>query len=161
MNSNSNTTFRYFVNKLQSLPESSLVPYMLYLHLRKQQHHGNYLRLHLDGSTLSYGSASLDLKKSSRMRLLMMAFLKRTHLRLSKQELAVAIYGDQYFKLSIRARECADHNLIKLVSRSREALGRAFNHVLMGEVNWLTYDTTHKVWQLYQHREISQEAFDD
>ena len=105
----------------------------------------------LKGHSLSFAQKSLNLKNKEKIHKLISALLHTKKSTLSKDELVQAVYGESAVKptMSPRRRECMNHNIVKLISRTRKLLCVFFGRK---EMVWLPCDPMSGGWRLFGFR---------
>ena len=105
--------------------------------------------VHFDRENLRVGTHILPLQGKQLVQQLVRTFLSAPLQRVHRQELVSQLYTARPLSgLSWRQRGCYQHNIVKLLSRTRKLLRDAFPFGTQWE--WLPYDADSQTWSLYR-----------
>ncbi len=89
----------------------------------------------------------LDLSSRQKMYLLVKTFTDANKINLRREELVKKIYGQSSEELSARMFLSLNHNVVKLVSRTRQEITGYYEKKIPG-LNWFPYDPVNQTWRL-------------
>ena len=102
-------------------------------------------------NSLIFAHKSLDLSKRDKIKKLLVALLDEKKLAVNKNDLILAVYGEHANKnhMSIRKSDCLNHNIVKLISRTRKLLAE---HYGRAEMIWIPNEPAVGGWRLFSFR---------
>ena len=113
---------------------------------------GQYLKDLLPSVSVERGlmtcdGVKLDLSSRQKMYLLVKTFTEANKINLRREELVKKIYGQSVEELSARMFLSLNHNVVKLVSRTRQEIASFYEKKIPG-LNWFPYDPVNQTWRL-------------
>jgi hypothetical protein len=92
---------------------------------------------------------SLDLNNKKKILTIYRLFCNHPNQKLSRDDLIQKIYNiSDYDTLSRRQKSCLNHNIVKLISRSRKLAAKRFSNILPFKIEWFPYNSEEKSWKL-------------
>ena len=105
----------------------------------------------LEADALHYGEKKLPLQKKNMINRLLASFLAAPRQQLTRNALIQELYEmEEERTMSRRQKESMEHNIVKLLSRTRKLIESAFHPDPYLE--WLPYDAKNKTWKLYRFK---------
>jgi hypothetical protein len=120
-------------------------------------------RIYIDETVVYCGDKSLDLSRSDMLLEVFRTFRKFPNQQVDRLTLISHVYFDGKIpNSSIRHLDCLNHNIVKLISRSRKLANETFtDENQLSPYEWFPYDPVSQSWRLYRFRESITETLAD
>lgn len=152
MNSNNDITLQMITSKLQTLPQASPVPMQLLFYLQKNLLSSS-LNIKVSGRCIIVNNQILDLEGRNKMFQVFYLFVTKSPEGVTRDMLIQNTYCEERsHEMSLRQKECFNHNMIKLISRARQLAQKNFQKPADYQLDWFPYDPCSQTWKLYSIR---------
>src|SRR5882724_10338122 len=143
------TVWQSFIKNMDSLPQTSPVPRLIFSYLQKDLIRRE-INIRLKDDVVSFNRRNLDLSKRKKICKIFEVFLKQDLYQITRGSLIKQVYSELQHERSLRQQNCHNHNVVKLISRARRLASRAFREdETPSKFHWFPYDPCSRTWRLY------------